>query len=897
MHHVFHAEHNRMRDAIEATLNATGNEALLAAYQDQSENDDWSYNQRLFQAARFPTEMQYQHLVFEEFARTVQPQIDGVVFNENSYDSTIDASIRAEFAHVVYRFGHSMLTEDIFREGFGAESASLLDGFLNPVAFHCRVEPTAANACPDPATNRLTSDEAAGAIVNGTTDQAANQIDELVTGTLRNSLLGLPLDLAAINLMRGRDVGVPPLQVARQEFFDASGDPNLEPYSSWEDFGFSLRNGNNFGRGDSQASLINFIAAYGSHPSITGETTLAGKRAAAESIVNGTATTDLVDRLSGANRYATAAAQSRDTFPTTAPVVYVANGLNFPDALAGGPGAKVDGAPLLLVGTNAIPIETALELNRLQPAEVVILGGAGVVSTQVEDSLAASYGTVTRVSGPNRFATAAAVSQRAFPTATTAYVANGYNFPDALSGGAAAAAAGAPLLLVNTTGAVPAATAAELTRLGVTDIKVLGGAGAVSAETATALEAFGTVERLSGPNRYDTSVAISQEAFPTTSGGTVYLASGLNFPDALTAAPTGSPLLLVPGTSATIPANTAAEIQRLNPSRVVILGGAAVVTLSIEQAVADLFPSPAAPADRTDFLRSTGDWANVSGETVTGLEEVDFWVGGLAEAVEPFGGMLGSTFNYVFEAQLEDLQFGDRFYYLFRNQGNQLFAALEANSFSSLIQRNTEASLLPASIFSVHDPFIDLENLPTPLPAGLVLTADGTYRWDGDEHIEIHGNRTAGDRMQGGQGDDALWGYGGNDRIEGGSGNDSIVAGDGDDIVTDSFGDDNIKGGDGNDAIDGGAGIDLILGGAGDDFINKPLDNSDGATGFFGTGDDIFLGGTGRDTPIANEGDDWLEGGPHADLLIGDNSQQFQNDEIGGDDVLIGGPGFGRHGR
>ena len=93
----------------------------------------------------------------------------------------------------------------------------------------------------------------------------------------------------------------------------------------------------------------------------------------------------------------------------------------------------------------------------------------------------------------------------------------------------------------------------------------------------------------------------------------------------------------------------------------------------------------------------------------------------LAEKQMVFGGLLGSTFNYVFELQMEDLQFGDRFYYLFRNQGNQLFAALEANSFSSLIQRNTDASLLPAEIFRSQEPTFDLENLPTPLPAAAAL--------------------------------------------------------------------------------------------------------------------------------------------------------------------------------
>ena len=61
--------------------------------------------ERLFQAAKFGTEMQYQHLVFEEFARKVQPNID-VFLVPQGYDATINPAIVAEFAHVVYRFGH-----------------------------------------------------------------------------------------------------------------------------------------------------------------------------------------------------------------------------------------------------------------------------------------------------------------------------------------------------------------------------------------------------------------------------------------------------------------------------------------------------------------------------------------------------------------------------------------------------------------------------------------------------------------------------------------------------------------------------------------------------------------------------------------------------------------------
>ena len=76
-------------------------------------------------------------------------------------------------------------------------------------------------------------------------------------------------------------------------------------------------------------------------------------------------------------------------------------------------------------------------------------------------------------------------------------------------------------------------------------------------------------------------------------------------------------------------------------------------------------------ADRLDFLNATGTYA---GGSLGGLNNVDLWIGGLAEKIMPFGGMLGSTFNFVFEVQLEKLQDGDRFYYLQRLDGLHLLS-------------------------------------------------------------------------------------------------------------------------------------------------------------------------------------------------------------------------------
>ena len=422
VHHVFHSEHNRLvehtksvvlQDAA-AMLAGGATQAEAVAFLNEWLVDDvatvpvgaeignlvWD-GERLFQAAKFGTEMQYQHLVFEEFARKIQPNIN-VFLVPDGFDVTIDPSIVAEFAHVVYRFGHSMLTESIdrFDPDFNADHIGLIEGFLNPIQFLNN----GTNAVVD-------ADIAAGAIIRGMTRQVGNEIDEFVTSALRNNLLGLPLDLATINLARGRDTGVPTLNEARRQFYDATNqDVLLKPYESWVDFAGHLKH---------EASIINFIAAYGTHALITGQTTIEGKRDAALTIITG-----------------------------------------------------------------------------------ISVGGLEV------------------------------------------------------------------------------------------------------------------------------------------------------------------------------------------------------------------------PADASDFLNATGAYAStVLGSTLGGLNNVDLWIGGLAEAIMPFGGMLGSTFNFVFEMQMEKLQNGDRFYYLQRLDGLHLFGEMENNSFASLIMRNTDATHLPSDVFS------------TP---GLILEIDRTRQYNPD---------------------------------------------------------------------------------------------------------------------------------------------------------------------
>ncbi len=610
VHHIFHSEHNRL--AADPSPGGSGIKDVLVN-EDPASISDWEISpgvwngERIFQAARFVTEMEYQHLAFEEFIRKVQPMVNLFGEGGTGYNTAINPAIRAEFAHAVYRFGHSMLTETVARrEADGTnKDMSLLDAFLNPVAFD-------DGGTVDPGI-------AAGRVVRGMSRQTGNEIDEFVTNALRNKLLGLPLDLPSINLARARETGVPRLNAARAQFYAASNNSALAPYESWTDFGFNLKH---------RESLVNFVAAYGKHPTITGG--LTARRLAASRLIN------------------------------------------------------------------------------QDPADL---------------------------------------------------------------------------------------------------------------ET---------------------------------------------------------------------------------------------------------------PSDAAAFMNSTGTWNN----NTTGLNDVDLWMGGLAEKQMVFGGLLGSTFNYVFETQMEDLQFGDRFYYLSRTAGLNLLTQLEGNSFAELISRNTDVDNLPADTFSRPDYVFDVGALTSGPGSSVVDDPQTEYnegsrttepgmdlfkmsganglRYTGPAHAVFNGT-ASDDRVWASEGDDTIRGNDGDDWMQGGDGVDNLIGGLGDDIMNDLFGDDVLKGGDGDDAISSGQGFggDLNQGGRGKDFI---VDGNDITETFGGPGNDFVLGGDDIDTVFGDDGDDWIEGGTGPfNLLQGDNGAPFQDDPNkaghdvmdgdggeqdfdgeGGDDIMLGGPGIQR---
>ena len=304
-----------------------------------------------------------------------------------------------------------------------------------------------------------------------------------------------------------------------------------------------------------------------------------------------------ISRIAGADRYATAAAMSAAIYPKFTEYAFIAVGTNFPDALAGGALASAFGSPVLLTAGTALPAPTINELVRLQPEGIVVLGGPSVISDSVVAQLGAYAGGdgVTRVFGADRYETAAAISSSWFAVdVPVAYVATGRNFPDALAGVpiAGMGPASGPILLV-TESTIPPATATALSNLEPGAITILGGPSAVGPGVAAALDAYttGPVTRLDGADRYATAGKIS-EAAPFALAGTSFVATGRNYPDSLAggapAATVGGPLLLVPGSS--VPAITQAELQRIGPARIYVLGGPSAVTEGVVTAIRGFFP-------------------------------------------------------------------------------------------------------------------------------------------------------------------------------------------------------------------------------------------------------------------------------------------------------------------
>ena len=252
-------------------------------------------------------------------------------------------------------------------------------------------------------------------------------------------------------------------------------------------------------------------------------------------------------RLGGANAIATAVRVSKAGWRTSRYVV-LANSSAYANAIAGSPLAGAYDAPLLLTGTGSLAAATAAEIKRLKTAKVFVVGGTGSISSRVTRQLAARSIAVTRISGADRYALAAAVAIKVKARAGTpefAMIVGGTDYAAGLAAAAVAARNRVPLLFT-AAGKLPSSTSKALGKLHAAHVVIVGTTSAVSSSVQGKLP--GSL-RIAGANRYGTAAQVAEWAlsFGVTFGKPL-VADGVNLSDALSGAALGArfgaPLLL-----------------------------------------------------------------------------------------------------------------------------------------------------------------------------------------------------------------------------------------------------------------------------------------------------------------------------------------------------------------
>jgi Ca2+-binding RTX toxin-like protein len=326
---VFLNEHNRVLTILKQQYGFTGDQPAGGwLWTDPLTNISTRVTgEELFQQAKLFNEMTYQHLVFDQFVRKLSPNIAGFA----GVDPLIDARISSEFANAVYRFGHSMLPEAVgMRQYSDAQkiattaasdivtvtmanhglavgtsvtlsSVDAAIGGISAAQLNATFKITAVtqNSFAFVVTGAAATSTASGTLLDrvqidinkglidaflnpqsyipgytaalltdGSTAQVGNRIDEKVTDALRDNLLGQPLDLATLNIVRGRDAGLPTLNEMRasiQAVAPLALQATLNPYTSWLNFRDNLKGT----LVDQAATVKNFMMAYASDDILT----------------------------------------------------------------------------------------------------------------------------------------------------------------------------------------------------------------------------------------------------------------------------------------------------------------------------------------------------------------------------------------------------------------------------------------------------------------------------------------------------------------------------------------------------------------------------------------------------------------------------------------------------
>lgn len=248
------------------------------------------------------------------------------------------------------------------------------------------------------------------------------------------------------------------------------------------------------------------------------------------------------DRLAGQNRYETSAEITKSGW-TNSDYAIIASGEDFPDALCGAPLAQKYNAPILLTANDSLDEQSKNQLLRLKVKNVFIIGGVGVISSNVEQDIKNMGIEVSRIAGNDRYETSLKVAQT-MGQFTQAVIATGENFPDALSIAPIAAIKGIPILLTPKEN-LPEGLK-EFINNNVQSTYVVGGITVISDNVLNQLP---SPKRLSGINRYETNISVIKEFTNELDFSNCYIGTGENFSDALAGSAlvslTKSPIILV----------------------------------------------------------------------------------------------------------------------------------------------------------------------------------------------------------------------------------------------------------------------------------------------------------------------------------------------------------------
>ena len=254
---------------------------------------------------------------------------------------------------------------------------------------------------------------------------------------------------------------------------------------------------------------------------------------------------DNVQRIEGANRYETAANIATTGWPNGSSWAIIAYGGNFPDALAATPLATKYDAPILLTESQSITPITKNTLTNLGVKNVLIVGGTGVITSNVENQLKAIGISTQRVAGDNRYETSLAIANQIDSSSSKIIVTTGDDFSSALSISSFAGNKNIPILLVNKNYITDNAKK-YLSSNNIRQTYIVGNLNELSESVK---ELFPNVVRIQGANKYETNLAVHNSPEFNFDFTNVFLATGEAFADALAgsayAAKTGSPVLLI----------------------------------------------------------------------------------------------------------------------------------------------------------------------------------------------------------------------------------------------------------------------------------------------------------------------------------------------------------------